>query len=463
MWISFRCYQPQQAFFFSLACLLAVATGAHADETIPAAQPTTRDASPDHQVVLRISGAMLNGMLDNKEIDRPIDIREDILGTAIQGKGRVVGHTHVNLVESGDAAKFVIHFHGEVHSRTTGYHGPAIIYSRAVTKFSASKLVVFKPGEGFVGQPTKVKATTASTLEGIASTRSGWLGRIVRRRAAQREAELRPQVTEIARRRAEQRIALGFEKTSEVRLAKLNKNLDNRSLAMVGLRTDSQGEANFTCCTTPRHLHIATKNCAGAATIELPDHHIVENVTCPIELWVHDSLVGERLSAGIDMLTTHLGSSDLVTTIAAAAEVLRGNSHPMHEHSTDSTSPLRVQKAGKWRVVQVAMPAAEVTSVVKAMQTQPTKTAKPVLATVAEKAAQIVAQQRDKVETSTATPPAPQPRTWTSGKYTADAEFVALEAGIVRLRRPSGVNTTIPLAKLSPNDQQWITSRLAQQ
>jgi len=414
---------------------------------------------PEHRVVLRVSNSMLNGMLDNKEVDRIVDIREDILGTAIQGKGHVVGHTHVKLLESGEAASFVILFHGEVHSRTVGYHGPAIINSRAVTKFEATKLVVFEPGKGFSGQPAKVKATTTSQLEGIDSTRKGWIGRMVLRRAAKQEAEQRPQVTEIARQRAERRIAAGFEKTSEQRLAKLNQNLDGRSLAFVGLKVDDKGEPNFTCCTTNRYLQIATKNCEGAALIDLPHDANLAAASAPIELWVHDSLVGEKLVAGIDMLTTHIGSSNLITTISAAAEVLRGNHlQPERESATDATSSFRVHKSGKWRVVQVAVPTADLTTLVKAIQSspqakRPITVAKPVGEAIAEKAA---STPKESIAVAL------KARTWTSGKYTADAEFVALEGDIVRLRRPTGVNTTIPLEKLSQPDQMWIAQYLAQ-
>ncbi|WP_425618553.1 SHD1 domain-containing protein [Anatilimnocola sp. NA78] len=420
-------------------------------------------AIPEHRVVLRISNSMLNSMLDNKQVDRTVDIREDILGTAIQGKGHVVGHTHVKMLESGDAATFKIIFNGEVHSRTVGHHGPAIIHSRAVTKFEATKLVVFEPGKGFTGEPVKIKSTTNSTLEGIDSTRKGWIGRMVLRRAAQQEAEQRPQVTEIARQRAERRIAAGFDKTSEQRLAKLNQNLDNRSLAMVGLRVDEKGEPNFTCCTSGNYLQIASKNCQGLAPIDLPSDKNVSATSAPIELWVHDSLVGEKLAAGIDMLTTHVGSSDLVTTIAAAAELIRSKSSPdTQEVAADTSSPFRVHKSGKWRVVQVAMPTADLTSLVKSIQANPSTkrqitVAKPVIDAVTEKVIPLVAKSPEATAVV-----ATNARIWTSGKYTADAEFVALEAGVVRLRRTTGVNTSIPLEKLSQPDQLWIAQYLAQ-
>lgn len=47
-------------------------------------------------------------------------------------------------------------------------------------------------------------------------------------------------------------------------------------------------------------------------------------------------------------------------------------------------------------------------------------------------------------------------RVWTSGKYTIEAEYVATEDGIVRLRTPDGKNVTIPRQRLSEADIEFI-------
>ncbi|HUY31440.1 MAG TPA: SHD1 domain-containing protein [Pirellulales bacterium] len=51
-----------------------------------------------------------------------------------------------------------------------------------------------------------------------------------------------------------------------------------------------------------------------------------------------------------------------------------------------------------------------------------------------------------------------QPRTWTStdGKFKIEAEFVGVENRNVRLKKSGGNVITVPLEKLSPNDQQLI-------
>lgn len=60
--------------------------------------------------------------------------------------------------------------------------------------------------------------------------------------------------------------------------------------------------------------------------------------------------------------------------------------------------------------------------------------------------------------------PAPQkvaPRTWTdaSGLHQIEAAFVGMTAWQVRLRKADGAVITIPLEKLSEEDQKWIASR----
>lgn len=53
-------------------------------------------------------------------------------------------------------------------------------------------------------------------------------------------------------------------------------------------------------------------------------------------------------------------------------------------------------------------------------------------------------------------PPTPEVRTWTSGKFTTDATFVSYTDGKVRLRKPSGTEVTVPLKRLSDEDQRYV-------
>jgi hypothetical protein len=57
-----------------------------------------------------------------------------------------------------------------------------------------------------------------------------------------------------------------------------------------------------------------------------------------------------------------------------------------------------------------------------------------------------------------------EPRTWTddSGKFTVTARFDGVINANVRLLKEDASQVTVPLARLSTEDQQWIEERLKQ-
>src|SRR6187402_2117703 len=87
--------------------------------TAIAAEPS----KPDHQIVLRVSSAMLNSMMDGKEqVNRNVPVQEVILGTSVYGNSHITGTPVVKLVESPDLAKFQILLKGTSVAQTTGYN-----------------------------------------------------------------------------------------------------------------------------------------------------------------------------------------------------------------------------------------------------------------------------------------------------------------------------------------------------
>lgn len=397
---------------------------------------------PDHRIVLRVSSAMLNSLMDGREdVNRETIVQEVILGTSVYGKARTTGTPVVKLVESPDHARFQIILQGSAVARTTGYNGPAIVSSRSVTNFTATKVVVFEPGKGFSGQPAKVSAKTQTTIESIDSTRGGLIGRIVRRRAASIEASQHAQVEQLAAQRAELRIQHAFDKTSAARLAKLNEMADVRSLA--GATAHNAAEMKYACCTTPHYFQIATSFGDSGEPMEMPKYDPANPANAPIEVWVHDSLVGERIAAGIDLLAQQAETNKLALTVSAVAKFLTADNGDIIPAILGKQT-LNVHRVGKWRVAKMEIPAPDLAQVVQVLRPtfDPKKVASP------------PSGSPGKVATDTT-------RTWTSGKYTAHARFVSLEGETVKLQRSTGVNTEIRFEKLSPADQVWIKQYLA--
>jgi hypothetical protein len=312
---------------------------------------------PAHRIVLRLSDEMLNSLM-NQGFAREVDVRDVILGTTIQGKATISATPGVQLKECPDQATFQVVVNGTAQSRSTGYNGPAIIHSRSVTSFVATRQVVFDPGRGFYTLPAQVQARTQTFIDRIDSTRRGIVGRIVRRRAAREASARHAAATEIARQKAEQRIALAFDRQMEERLARLNWVANFRQMAVAALRPAEGSEPKYACCSTPHYLQIATNFGNGGPAIALPTAGGVSAKKAPIEVWVHESLVQGKLAAALKLLNARSRTSDFLTAISATAKVLdsqgsRGDSGLLAQ------PPVNIRYLEDWIVVEVDLPTDE--------------------------------------------------------------------------------------------------------
>lgn len=379
-------------------------------------------ALPSHRVVVRITKSLLDSLSGSKQFDRQFPVRDEVLGTAVIGTVRVVGQPAARLVESPNQATFDICFTGVASSRSTGRNGPAIIHSRAVTTFTATKRVIFEPGTGFRGSPAVVAARTETFVDGIDSTTGGLVGRIARRRASEIAAAEHAQVNEIVRQKAIRRIRAEFERTSQRRLARMNSLADFPALATAAVGSGGQ-PLEFCCATTEQYLQIATGGDDSVAVC-VPESEIEADAALPpVQIWIHESLLGDRLVAAAKLLAGKDNAENLL--LAALTAVARQTGHGDALRVVKSAvdpQQVSMREVGPWRLIEVALPSPS------AIATHPRTTPS---------------------------------RTWTSGQYTAEAEFLALEGDVVRLQRPTGVRTSIRFEQLSLADQQWIVARLA--
>lgn len=410
-------------------------------------------AKQQHLVVLRVSESMLNSLLDSKDVDRESDVQEVILGTSVYGKAQTTGTPEIKLIESADRAVFQIKLNGVTVCQNTGYNGPAIIYSRSVTNFTATKVVAFEPGRGFYGAPAIVTARTQTTIQGFDSTRGGIIGRIVRRRAAGIEAGQHAQVEQLASQRARERIQAAFDKRSSERLAKLNEVADVRSLAAATGHSSTMADTKYACCTTKNYFQIATgfSDTESTTSINLPEYDVANSKNAPIEIWVHQSLVGEKIANGIDMLTQQIETTQIGLTVSSAARLLSNSESSDMIPAIIGKQPLHVCKVGEWRVAKLEMPPQDLVQVVQVLR--PNLDGSKLAATARKSNASEA--------TNGSMTLANEARTWTSGKYTAHARFISLDGATVKLQRSTGVNTLIALEKLSPVDQLWVRQYVA--
>ena len=215
------------------------------------------NSSPDRpaqRVVVRVSKSLLESLNHGQKIAVQRTLQDVILGTSVYGRTQVVGKPIATLVEDTDEAAFEITFTGQATSNSTGYNGPAIISSHAITSFVATKRVVFEPGAGFRGLPPQVAARTQIFVDGIDSTTRGLVGRIVRRGASETEAAQHAEVTEIVRQKTMRRIAAEFEQGRAERLDRLNSMADLSAIIALVSGNEEPKDQSFVCCTT-RPVH----------------------------------------------------------------------------------------------------------------------------------------------------------------------------------------------------------------
>jgi hypothetical protein len=252
---------------------------------------------PPSRIVVHLNSDVLVPL-----IERPIEevqaVDEVILGVRMIGNAYVTGQPKVNVVDDTNDAAFSVTVTGTIHSRTTGRTGPVQIYSRSTTQFTATKRVAFQPGRGFIGEKAEIAARTISRPERIAPNRGGILGRAIERRASVRAAQSREQVSQIVQMKAEEKIGEAFDRLLEARLARVNRLAQQRYLTAALL-----GNPRYDCRTIGGWLSIAVSPAVGASgdfpppvTTMPGPHGILGQDEPPIQVWVHEQVLGKRLA-----------------------------------------------------------------------------------------------------------------------------------------------------------------------
>lgn len=309
------------------------------------------ESRPDHFVVLRLSGRMLNSLLDDKPVNFSTGVNDVVLGTPVSGVAQVVGQPRVELEPSVDEARFIMRIQGTVFSRTVGNAGVVKVHGRSITRFTATQRVVFDPGKGFSALPPEIEASSQVFTDRIVPSRGGLIGRITERRAWEQVAEQRATVTAIARQRATARIAAAMERHMDERLARLNRTVEFRTL-LANFRDQETGTSQLVCCTTPDYVEIGDTLASGHATIVLPVLESASEANAPIEIWVHQKLVSERIANALKTILASPDQNGLVQSLALLPGPL-GKEAAAGLTALIADNQIGVQTVGDWTVVEV--------------------------------------------------------------------------------------------------------------
>ncbi|HEY2837925.1 MAG TPA: hypothetical protein VGJ26_02165, partial [Pirellulales bacterium] len=324
--------------------------------------------APDHLVVLRLSDRLLNSLIA-KKIDRQVPVRDVILDTPIIGTARIVGQPTVKLQPSQDQARFEVEIQGTVASRTVGRNGPATIFCHSVTYFTATREVVFEPGQGFRGLESKVSAQTQCTTDNVQVSRGGPVGRIMRRRAWEEVAAKHAQATAIVRQRALARITAVFDKHMDEQIAQLNCAAELRA-KLAQVRLDEDAKLIYSCSSTPHYVEIAALEGNRARRTELPSLVEAAQAGSPIEVWINKSIVGDELAQRLETLTTDPTNSQLLQALALTPDLV-GKEVLAALTAGISEGKVTCRSLDDWLVVQInALTSPEATRTAEAKKTQ---------------------------------------------------------------------------------------------
>jgi hypothetical protein len=317
-------------------------------EELPAQAPSPARERPEHLVVLRLSAAMLNSLI-HREIDHQTPVRDIVLGTPVTGLARIVGEPRVQLEPSLDQARFNVVVTGTVHSRTVGRNGPVVIRGHSITHFTAVKQIVFEPGQGFYALPPQVSTEAQCFVDDIQSKRGGIIGTFAVRKATRQIAEQQQELTAIARDRAARRIAATFEHHIGERLVRLNWAVEMRALlANLGGRASN---ARIVCRTTPHYVEIANAGGRRTISIHLPVLAASE-MNAPIEIWIHGSVVPERIGVAVKTMFTNPDQSAILNAMALLPGTF-GKDAATAVSALVSENNVAVQSVADWMVVEI--------------------------------------------------------------------------------------------------------------
>lgn len=256
-----------------------------------------RTKEPYAVLVVQISEAAISRLVD-RQVTRTTPVDTCFQGTHVVGQAFTTGRPRIVLRDNDRQAAFEMVFSGTTTSRTTGYHSPVTLYGHSNTQFTASKRIEFQPGQGFRALPATVQLQTQNYLDNICTNRRGMIGRIVQRRAWGQAEASRPAALEFARSNAKTRILSAFDSLLEAKLADLNRAVEMRYFA-----EDFFGAKLPPIYQTSTHrgyVQLAIASTPGALVkVNLPP---LEGERKPIQLWMHNSLLGSNVNIGLSML-----------------------------------------------------------------------------------------------------------------------------------------------------------------
>ena len=281
-------------------------------DPLPAARSSEPPAYP---LVIRIDHLALE-LLATTKVDEWGRVDDVILGTRAVGKSHTQGSISGLMVPDGNDASFDIVFQGRTHTTTVGTNGPALIYSHTDTDFVCTRPITFHAGQGFVAAACTIIAHTTVVYDGFGSSRGRLGHRLISRIASRRAGEAREQVRQIAARINEHALLEGFDKLLNPQLAAMNKKMDlvryvNRFVGDVPVQF--AGKSSKDCI----YIGVGHEGSAVRLTAIPPRRE----AAAPIEIWLHQTILGEPVAKLIHLVENTAWSQPLRSKLLMALAI----------------------------------------------------------------------------------------------------------------------------------------------
>jgi hypothetical protein len=159
-------------------------------------------------------------------IDEVAPISDNILGTTVRGTTHTQGRTTLDLRDDPNKAVFDLHLTGQVHSKTIGYNGPAVVYTKGETAIDGHKIIWFDE-QGLNAHDATATAKTSSTFTGFGATSKHFQGMIANI-ASKRAYQNKSTAEFIASQHASVRVKNRVNEQASVMLGNSNREIRSR-------------------------------------------------------------------------------------------------------------------------------------------------------------------------------------------------------------------------------------------
>ena len=261
-------------------------------------------------------------------IERPIDdvsdIREEILGTRIYGKGHTVGELQLDLVPSQDSAILELIMTGETTSKNIGYNRSVVVHTRGVTQVSGRKRLVLD-ADGIRALAARASCSTSSIFDSIYAP-SNFVTKIANKRAYKQKAEAEA----VGSRRAEYRVAQRMNSEAGELLADLNEKIKEQFQKPLKSRDSFPAKMDFSTTTEGLQLEMMQVTRFQLAAPTAPPSTVSGDEDLAVQL--HESMInnfGESILGGVKL--TDEGLVELLEQ--------RGKEIPAELQITDDKDP----------------------------------------------------------------------------------------------------------------------------